>query len=90
VGIKINGFYFLDIVEGELAVAGIVVNLFKDRGVDLWLVWQAGGDTPALRGQQAARQCLEERRAVTNTALASELEDHQLISVNSDIASTVI
>lgn len=30
-----SGFYFLDTVEGELAVAGFLVNLFKDRGVDL-------------------------------------------------------
>ena len=75
-------------MEGELAVASYLVNLFEDRGVDPWL-GVAGRRGYAcmmevLRGQQ------EERRAVTNTALTSELEDHQLISVNSDLPSTAI
>jgi len=26
-------------VEGEMGVAGFLVNLFKKCGVDLWLVW---------------------------------------------------
>jgi hypothetical protein len=29
-------------VEGEMGVAGFLVNFFKDCGVDLWLVWLAG------------------------------------------------
>ena len=29
-------------VEGELGVASFLVYVFKDRGVDLWVVWLAG------------------------------------------------